>query len=324
MRTFFLAVGIALMSSAASAQTSRSTPGPAAQPPGAALDAGLATAPGHEVNVSGGGYTYSEPGDLSISIHGPKIGGGYTGTLLLGKSRRWFAQADMRGTVGNVTYDGWCSPFLITPDSTSPNGYALDLGDASPCSESGDSDWYVEARGLIGKDFVGHKWGVSLDTGLGTRHLSNGTTGIDGFRTDTYLYLPLGVTARTRVASHGALGFNLEYDHLLRGWQTTRDSALGGGEVAATPTAPAFTIDGLSDISFDQHDGWALRASAKYQVTRRWSVEPAYIYWHVSASTVNYGTATFTVNNVTVVQQVGAYEPVNVTHEFVVRLGFHL
>jgi hypothetical protein len=41
-----------------------------------------------------GRYTYEEPGDLSISIHGPKIGGGYTGTLSLGKSWHWFAQAD--------------------------------------------------------------------------------------------------------------------------------------------------------------------------------------------------------------------------------------
>ena len=100
-------------------------------------------------------------------------------------------------------------------------------------------------------------------------------TGVDGYRTDDYLYLPVGMTARTIVASHNALSFNLEYDFLLHGWQTTRDSELGGGDVPATPTAPAFTIDGFSDISFDQHCGWALRASAKYQLTRRCSVEPA-------------------------------------------------
>jgi hypothetical protein len=52
-------------------------------------------------------------------------------------------------------------------------------------------------------------------------------------------------------------------------------------------------------------------------------VEPAYIYWNVSASPVNYQTATFTVNNVTAQEQLGAYEPLNVTHEFVVTLGFH-
>jgi len=323
MKHVFFAVVIALISSVALAQT----PGPtsaAAQPPEAAVDTSLATPPGHEVTVSVGGYTYKEPGALSISIHGPKIGGGYTGTLSLGKSRHWFAQTDVRGTFGLATYDGWCSPFLITPDSRSPNGYALDIGDASPCSESGDKDWYVEARGLVGKDFVGDKWGVSPDTGLGVRHLSNGTTGTAGYRTDTYLYLPFGVTARTRVASHSALGFNVEYDLLLHGWQTTRDSELGGGDVPATPTAPPFTIEGFTDISFAQHDGWALRASATYQVTRHWLVEPAYIYWHVGASPVNYATATFTVNNVTGQQQVGYYEPLNTTHEFVVRLGLHI
>jgi hypothetical protein len=31
-------------------------------------------------------------------------------------------------------------------------------------------------------------------------------------------------------------------------------------------TAPAFTIDGSTDVSFSQSGGWALRASAKYPV----------------------------------------------------------
>ena len=103
----------------------------------AAVDVSLATPTGQEVNVSVGGYTYVEPGVQRISIHGPKVAGGYLGTLSLSKSQHWFGQTDVRGTVGNVTYDGWCSPFLITPNSASANGYQLDLGDASPCSESG-------------------------------------------------------------------------------------------------------------------------------------------------------------------------------------------
>ena len=45
--------------------------------------------------------------------------------------------------------------------------------------------------------------------------------------------------------------------------------------------------------------------------------------WHVSASPVNSETVTFTVNNVTAQEQLGAYEPVNVTSEFGVRLGVH-
>jgi hypothetical protein len=58
-------------------------------------------------------------------------------------------------------------------------------------------------------------------------------------------------------------------------------------------------------------------------MTRQWSVEPEYIRWNVNASPVNYETATFTVNRITARQQVGAYEPLNRTNEFVVKLGFH-
>jgi hypothetical protein len=318
MKGFLWAGVLALIPVQAPAQTADATQSHAA----AAVDTALTTQTGNEIAVSLGTYNYTEPGDQSISIHGFKIGGDYTGTLSLSRRQLWFVQADVRGTIGNVTYDGWCSPWLITPDSTSPNGYALDIGDSSPCSESGDRDWYLETRGLIGKDVIGRTWGVSPFTGLGLRHLSNGTNGVNGYRTDNYLYLPFGTAVRTRVASQNSLSFSVEYDRLFHGWQTTRDSQLGGGFVPATATAPAFTIDGFSDISFDQHSGWALRAAAKYQFSGHWSVEPYYVHWSVSASPANDETATFTVNGVTAQQQLGFYEPDNVTNEFAVKLGF--
>jgi len=285
-------------------------------------DSSLATPTGHEVNASVGGYIYTEPGSQSISISGFKFGGEYTGTLSLSKSRHWFAQMNVRGTFGDVTYSGWCSPYLITPNSASPNGYELDFGDASPCSENGDQDWYLEARALAGKDLIGETWAWSPYSGLGVRHLSNGTTGASGYRTDEYLYLPAGVTAHTRVASH-PLSVNLEFDWLLHGWQTTRGSELGGGEIPATATAPAFTIDGFSDVSFSQPGGWALRTSVKYQITGRWSLEPFYVHWNVNASPPNDQTATFTVNQVTARERIGFYEPLNTTDEFGVKWGFH-
>ena len=71
----------------------------------------LATPTGHDVDVSAAHYDYVEPGAHSISIHGPKIGAGYTGTLPLSSRRHWFARADVRGTIGSATYDGWCSPW---------------------------------------------------------------------------------------------------------------------------------------------------------------------------------------------------------------------
>jgi hypothetical protein len=311
---------VVLVSTNAMAQTS--SPAPLAQPREAApVDTSLATPIGHEVNVSFGGYRYTEPGDLAISIHGSKFGGGYTGTRSLNARRRWFAQADVRGMVGNTTYDGWCSPYVIIPESASPNGYALDVGDASPCSETGDKDWYVEARALFGKDFIARTWAISPDTGLGFRHLSNGISGAAGYRTDDYLYLPLGLTARTKAAAH-ALSFNVEYDQLLHGGQKTRDSDLGGGDIPPTADAPGFTIEGFTDISFAQAGGWGLRANATYQATRHWSLEPSYIHWSIDASPVNYETVAFTVNNVTAHQQLGAYEPLNNTNEFALKLGY--
>jgi len=161
MKKLLLAVVIALIPSFAFAQTPRSPSSPPAQPKGApVVDSGLATQTAGELNVSVGGYTYTEPGRLSISIHGLKIGGEYNGTVSFNQRRHWFARVNARLTAGNTAYDGWCSPFLIRPDSTSPNGWALDQGDASPCSESGDKDWYGETRGMAGKDF----WAVPGDS----------------------------------------------------------------------------------------------------------------------------------------------------------------
>jgi len=281
------------------------------------------TPTGQDVNASVSGYTYVEPGDARISIHGAKLGGEYVATLPLNTQRHWFGQADVRGTIGTATYTGWCSPFLIRPNNTSPNGYELDIGARSPCSENGDKDWYVEGRALAGKDLIGQRWTFSPYAGAGVRHLSNGTTGVAGYRTDDYVYIPVGMTARTNVAPNNAFSFTVEADPLLHGWQKTRDSALGGGDIPATPTAPPFTINGFSDISFSQHAGWALRASATYQVTRRWFVEPYYVHWHVSAAPVSDETVTFTVNRITAHEQLGAYEPVNFTRELGVKLGIH-
>jgi len=322
MKSLVFAGVIALISSNAVAQAPDSRSIAAAQRRTASVDVPLATPTGHELNISLSGYNYVEPGDLRISIHTAKVGGEYTGTFSLNRHQHWFAQADVRGSSGNATYDGFCFPWLIRPNRTSPNGYELDLGDPSPCSESGDRDWYLEGRALVGKDFIGQRWSLSPYTGVGIRHLSNGTTGTPGYRTDEYLYPPVGITARTNAGAH-MVSFNLEYDRLIRGWQKTRNAELGGGDFPATPTAPAFTIESISDVSFAQHTGWALRASANYHLTKRWSAEPYYLHWSVGSSPVNDQTATFTVNHVTAQEQLGAYEPFNTTNEFGVKLGFH-
>ena len=323
MRSLLLVGALTLLAADALAQTSKSAPPfTGGTGPG---EAGLATPSGSDVSVGLASYTYTEPGDQSISIHGVKFVADFTGTLVFDEQRHWFGQGQVRTTFGNTTYDGWCSPYLITPSSASPNGYELDISrDASPCSETGDKDWYVEARLLAGKDLIGQRWGWSPYSGIGLRYLSNGTAGVPRFRTDRYLYVPLGLTARTNVASHRALSLTVEFDALVHGWQQTHDSALGGGEVPPTAAAPGFTIDSFTDVSFSQTGGWALRASAKYPLSTRMWVEPYYVRWAVNASAANQETVTFTVHNVTAREQLGFYEPFNVTNEFGVRLGFHL
>src|SRR5690242_17861754 len=136
MKTLFVTSVVTLLASNAFAQTST-------------VETDLATPIGHEVSAGLTSYTYREPGDQAISIHGAKFLGEYAGTFSLNKTQHWFAQAQLRGVFGSTTYNGWCSPFVIVPDNESPNGYALDTGDASPCNESGDKDWYAEVRGLV-------------------------------------------------------------------------------------------------------------------------------------------------------------------------------
>jgi hypothetical protein len=323
MKTLLFACLTALAASPAFAQAPEAMAAPLAQRRNAPTGAsGLATPTGSELSAGVADYTYREPGgDTPISIQGVKFTAGFTSTFAVSRRQHWFATVDVRGVGGNVTYNGYCSPFLISPNSASPNGYELDIGNPSACSESGDRDWYVETRGLAGKDFIGRTVAVSPYSGLGLRYLSNGTTGTPGYRTDRYLYLPVGVTARTKVASTRALSVTLEYDRLLHGWQNTHDSDLGSGTVPATSTAPAFTINGFSDISFSQSGGWAIRASANCEITRHWSLEPYFVRWSVNSSPVNYETVSFTVNGIAAKEQLGAYEPFNTTQEFGLKLG---
>ena len=287
------------------------------------VESSVATPTGFDVSAGVSSYSYREPGDQAIQIHAPKFVAEGTGTFSLSKQHHWFAQGQFSGTTGNTTYNGWCSPFEINPNSASPNGYELDIGNATPCNESGDRDWYVEGRGLVGKDLLTQKWGWSPYTGMGLRYLSNGTTGTPGYRTDRYLYIPAGLTAHTNLGAHRPLSLNVEFDAMLHGWQNTHDSMLGGGDAPATPTTPPFTVDSFTDISFSQPGGWAVRASAKVPVTRIIFLEPYYIRWDVKSSPVNYGTATFSVNGISAQEQLGAYEPHNTTNEFGLKFGLH-
>jgi hypothetical protein len=73
---------------------------------------------------------------------------------------------------------------------------------------------------------------------------------------------PVGMAARTEpVARHAQRRLNSIACSTVGRKLAARNAAA----VPATPTAPAFTIDGFTDVSFAAR-GWALRASAKYQI----------------------------------------------------------
>jgi hypothetical protein len=187
-----------------------------AQTPTTPRAAVLTTRTGHDVNVSVQHYDYTEPMDIDVSIHGPKFGAEYTGTFSLSERRHWFAQVNLRATGVTANYDGSCRPWQIVPSSTTANGYRLTLGAASKCSDTGNADWYVDGRALIGKDVVGRTASISPFTGVGVRHLSNGTTGNFNYRTQEYLYIPVGATLRTTAIAERVLGITVEYDYMLR------------------------------------------------------------------------------------------------------------
>src|SRR5690348_11492366 len=111
-KTLLLTVALALVTSHARAQA----------PPASstrrtdAANRDLITPTGSAVSGGIASYTYREPGDQPISIHGAKFVLDYTGTLAIAAQRHWFAQGQFRSTLGNTTYDGWCSPFQITPN----------------------------------------------------------------------------------------------------------------------------------------------------------------------------------------------------------------
>src|SRR4029078_10394760 len=106
LKRLLVVSSIAIIPSHAFAQTSGSTSAQSTPSPGTAEVNALATPTGHEVNFAVGAYKYVEPGDTSISIHGPKFGGGYTGTLSLSPGQHWFLQTDARRLFRKATYDG--------------------------------------------------------------------------------------------------------------------------------------------------------------------------------------------------------------------------
>ncbi len=206
---------------------------------------------GNDFGVSLGQYRYEEPGLMSLD--------GLKGGLELRMTRtyparRTFLRGELRYAGGTVDY---------TSNGTGRS--------------SGEPDWYIEGRALIGNDWPLTTATVSTYVGLGYRFLLNDgrgitSTGHAGYRREsTYIYLPAGVILRTSLDSGNEVIGSFEYDHLLSGNQFTKLSDTGLG---------------YSDLDSKQSEGYGLKLRLSY-VTPRWSAGPYLHHWNIADSAIN-------------------------------------
>ena len=154
-----------------------------------------------------------------------------------------------------------------------PLARLITLAQAVP---TGQPDWYLEARGLVGKDWAINDAVFSPYIGLGYRYLANDArgftdTGAVGYRRESrYLYLPIGVTHRIALNDLARLVTELEYDHFLSGTQISRlsDAGLGYG-----------------DVTNNQSSGYGLKLSVMYEKSN-WAIGPYMHYWNIGQSDI--------------------------------------
>lgn len=205
----------------------------------------LKTRTGNDIGLSFSSYQYQEPGVMSSK--GSKMGLDLHTTKVLPNDR--FIRGDLRYAFGSVDYNG--------------SG-----------SATGAPDWYIEARGLVGKDWVINDAVLAAYTGVGYRYLFNdargiSSTGFAGYRRESnYFYLPIGVIHRSSLNDQARLVSTLEYDHLLAGKQISRLSD---------------AVLGYSDVTNNQSSGHGLKLSVMYQKDK-WAIGPYAHYWNIGQS----------------------------------------
>jgi hypothetical protein len=229
----------------------------------------LATRRGWEVGAQIAHYHYEEPN--FVKIIGSRVGAVGAYTLV-----RWgiFVKADLRVSAGSLKYQG-----SGTQDSV--------------------PDSIFEGRVVAGTDFrAGDELVFSPYAGLGYRYLYDdlrgytqvGSTTFAGYRRySNYLYAPVGLTARFRVADRWVLAPTMEYDLFIRGSQKTMLSDTGSGN---------------PDVTNTQRSGRGYRLAVMAE-TNRLAFGPWMHYWKIGDSDVVFINATVG----------GGKEPANWTRE---------
>jgi hypothetical protein len=209
----------------------------------------LRTQAGNNIGWSLSSYQYQEPG--LMSLRGSKIGLDMHSTKVL--QHRQFLRGDLRYAFGTVDYNS--------------NGTG---------SATGEPDWYIEARGLVGKDWMVKRMVFSPYMGLGYRYLFNDgrgmtSTGYWGYRRESnYFYLPVGIIHRITLNDRARLASTLEYAPLLFGKQISSLSDVGPG---------------FRNVTNNQSSGYGLKLSVMYQKSN-WVIGPYASYWNIGQSDI--------------------------------------
>ena len=205
----------------------------------------------NEIGLTLGTYSYKEPG--LMSLQGVKAGVNLRSTIA-NPERSTFITSEVRFAGGTVDYQS--------------NGTG---------SDSGEPDWYVEGRLLLGNTWSRRGLSnLSSYVGLGYRYLRNDgrgltTTGHAGYRRESnYLYFPIGFIHRGKLNTGAKLVSTIEYDYLIKGKQNSHLSDVD----------PSF-----SDLENNQSDGYGWKLHMQY-VTEKWSVGPYLHYWEIADSEI--------------------------------------
>ncbi len=238
-------------------------------------------------------YGYKEP----LGLHHMELKGRMSGVVFdyIGRSAFTTKEVDandpsflalqLRYMQGDTNYDGW---LVYTPGPTYVQHYCPDI-----------PNYYLEGRLTAGGVYeVGSAVEFWPYLGIAGRYLVNklnedpANTGYR--RTSTYIYAPVGATAKIKLPSEWAISLNGEYDIFINGKQQSRLSDIN----------PAFP-----DLNHTQTRGYGVRTSAKLSKDFKHIgvfAEPFFRYWHIRKSNID---------------TYGYLEPDNETHESGLKIG---
>lgn len=239
----------------------------------------LTTRTGHSLGLGLSGYRYDETSVMNLTSRHVALdySGTHTWESAWPRSNEgWFVRGDLSIAGGKADYR---SPISGKLDNT--------------------TNWYLEAKALVGKDVDMGSYIIAPYIGLGSRRLFNdlrgtSSTGEKGYRRiSLYKFLPIGLTHRTQLADQSQLSATVEYLHLLSGQQTVKLS-----DVSATN----------ADLRLKQRRGHGIQLKLMNQ-RDRWSWGPTLSYWNIDASEPG-GTPAY-------------IEPRNKTYELGLKAFYH-